>query len=195
MNKETSTRYYTPEDYLKLEETAEYKNEYRDGEIIPMAGGTTNHNEIALNFCTDFKVTLRGQGYKIYMGDVRLWIPQYRIYTYPDMMVIQGTPIYAGTGTTTVTNPLMIVEVLSKSTKDYDCTDKFRYYRSLPEFTEYVLIDQYEPYIEQYTKTAENKWLFTVYDSSEATLSLNSINFQISLETIYDGIDWNSDEQ
>jgi Uma2 family endonuclease len=94
MQTQTPKKYYTPEEYLKQEATSEFKNEYRDGEIIPIAGGTTNHNEIALNFCTNFKFTMTGQNYKIYMGDVKLWIPRYRIYTYPDVMIIEGEPIY-----------------------------------------------------------------------------------------------------
>jgi len=76
-----------------------------------MTGGTTNHNEISLNFCTNFKFAFQGENYRIYMGDVPLWIPHYRRYTYPDVMVIQVAPIYEGTGTITVTNPYLIVEV------------------------------------------------------------------------------------
>ncbi|MHC5831669.1 MAG: Uma2 family endonuclease, partial [Nostoc sp.] len=102
------------------EENAEYKNEYRDGEIIPMTGGTTNHNKIALNFCRKFPLAVQGQAYDIYMADVKVSIPRYRLYTYPDVIVIKGKPIYEGTGTTTITNPLLIVEVLSNSTKNYD---------------------------------------------------------------------------
>lgn len=117
---------YTSEEYLELEENAEYKNEYRDGEIIPMTGGTTNHNKIALNFCRKFPLTVQGQDYEIYIGDVKLSIPRYRLYTYPDIIVIKGKPIYEGTGTTTITNPLLIVEVLSNLTKNYDKTDKFK---------------------------------------------------------------------
>lgn len=90
METQTHKKYYTPEEYLQLEETSESKNEYRDGEIASMPGGTTNHNEIALNFCTNFKFTMRGKDYKIYMGDVKLWIQRYRIYTYPDVMVIES---------------------------------------------------------------------------------------------------------
>lgn len=115
---QTPKRSYTPEEYLELEEKAEYKSEYIDGEIVPMTDGTTNHNKIALNFAAYLKFGLRGQNYDIYIGDVRLWIPRYRQYTYPDVMVIEGTPVYTGTNTTTVMNPLLIAEVLSKSTKN-----------------------------------------------------------------------------
>jgi Uma2 family endonuclease len=94
MQIQTQKRYYTPEEYLQIEETAEYKNEYRDGEIVPMTGKTTNYNKIALNFCRKFPLTVKGQNYEIFIGDVRLWIPRYRLYTYPDIMVIQAEPVY-----------------------------------------------------------------------------------------------------
>ena len=80
MQLQTLKRYYTTEEYLELEAAAEYKSEYRDGEILPMTGGTTNHNKIALNFSANLKFALRGQDYDIYIGDVRLWIPRYRQY-------------------------------------------------------------------------------------------------------------------
>ena len=123
---------YTPEEYLELEEKADYKSEYRDGEIVSMTGGTTHHNELAGNLYTHLKLDLRKQNYKVYMGDVRLWIPRYRQHTYPDVMLIQGQPVYHGKGTTTLTNPQLIAEVLSKSTQNYDQGDKFTYYRSIP---------------------------------------------------------------
>ncbi|MDK2407700.1 Uma2 family endonuclease [Aphanizomenon sp. PH219] len=190
MQIQTSSKYYTPEEYLELEEKSEFKNEYIDGEIIPMTGGTTNHNEISGNFYLHFKLKMRNQNYKIYMGDVKLWLQRYQIYTYPDIMVIQGEPIYQGTGTTQVTNPLMIVEVLSKSTINYDKTDKFRFYRSLPELKEYIMIDQYECFIEQFAKNAEGQWVLTEYESVNDILSLKSIDFQIPFSDIYEGVNF-----
>ena len=186
----TSSKYYTPEEYIELEEKSEFKNEYIHGEIIPMTGGTTNHNEIALNFCTNFKFNMRGKNYRIYMGDVKLWLQRYQIYTYPDIMVIQGEPKYQGTGTTQVTNPLIIVEVLSKSTINYDQTDKFRFYRSLPELKEYIMINQYEYFIEQFAKNVEGQWVLTEYESFNDILSLKSIDFQIPFNDIYEGINF-----
>ena len=190
MQLQTQKRSYTPEEYLELEEAADYKSEYRDGEIVPMTGGTTNHNKIALNFAANLKFALRGQDYDIYIGDVRLWIPRYRQYTYPDVMVIQGEPIYTGTSTTTVMNPLLIVEVLSKSTKNYDLGDKFIYYRSIPEFKEYILIDQTKYHVMQYTKTLEGRWLLTEYESEETIIELSSIEFQINLKEIYEKVNF-----
>ena len=195
---ETLKRTYTREQYLQLEEKAEYRSEYRDGAIVPLAGGTTNHNEIAGNFYAHLKFALRKQNYRIYMGDVRLWIPRDRRYTYPDVMLIEGQPIYEGKGTTTVTNPLLIVEVLSKSTTNYDQGDKFRYYRSIPEFREYILIDQAEYRVMQYAKTeAKTKagtWLLTEYESEQARLNLSSVEFQLDLSELYEGVDFEAEE-
>ncbi|NCR70216.1 MAG: Uma2 family endonuclease [Microcystis aeruginosa LG13-12] len=133
---------YSFAEYLELEETAAYKNEYQDGEIVPMTGGTTDHNKIAGNFYF-------------------------------------------------ITNPRLIVEVLSKSTQNYDQGDKFLYYRSLPEFQEYILISQSRPYIMQYNKTQENKWLLTEYEGENASLSLTSVNFDLSFQEIYEGVTFN----
>jgi Uma2 family endonuclease len=187
---ETPKRHYTPEEYLQLEEKATYKSEYRDGEIVPMTGGTTNHNEIAGNIFAHLKFGLRSRNYRVYIRDVRLWIPQYRQYTYPDVMVIEGEPVYTGTSTTTVMNPTLIIEVLSKSTKNYDQGDKFLYYRSIPEFKEYILIDQTEYRVLQYAKTSDKKWLLTEYQSADETLHLDSIECQMQLSEIYEKVNF-----
>ncbi|BAU64768.1 hypothetical protein STA3757_21430 [Stanieria sp. NIES-3757] len=185
---------YTREEYLALEETAEYKSEYRDGEIIPMAGGTTNHNKIAGNIYVNFRVAFKENNYEIFIGDVRLLIPRYNIYTYPDVMIIEGKAVYEGKGTTTVTNPWLIIEVLSSSTSSYDKGKKFRYYRSLPSFKEYILIDQYGFFVEQYSKTEDNKWLLTESENESDILAFTSLNFQISLQDIYERVDFNEEE-
>jgi Uma2 family endonuclease len=195
MQLEIQKRYYTPEEYLKLEEKAEFRSEYRDGEIITMTGGTTNHNKIAGNFYTYLKLALKGKNYDLYISDVRLWIPRYRQYTYPDIMVIEGQPVYTGTNTTTVMNPALIIEVLSKSTKNYDQGDKFLYYRSIPEFKEYVLIDQYQYHVMQYVKTGEGQWLFNELEGESASLTLQIVDFTIQLSDLYEQVNFpESDE-
>jgi Uma2 family endonuclease len=191
----TQQRYYSPEEYLKLEETAESRSEYRDGEIIPMTGGTPNHNQIALNFSAAIKAALRGQPYRVFMTDLRLWIPQRKIYTYPDVM-IASHPIELLEGRKdTITNPLIIAETLSKSTESYDRGKKFEHYRTLPSFQEYILIDQYRIHVEQFSKTESGKWLFSEYDGEAAVLSLTSVQFQISLPDIYEDIEFEMEEE
>ena len=178
---------YTPEEYLALEEKTEFKSEFHDGEIIPMTGGSFNHNEILTNLWL-LKSRLRGKGYRFYSSDVRLWIPKYRKFTYPDVMVIQGEPAPYNNRTDTLTNPLSIIEVLSKSTEDYDKRDKFKYYRSIPELQEYVLINQYDLEIQQYTKSDGGFWIYRVYESTEDIVKFVSIEVEMTVAEIYEGI-------
>ena len=185
-------RTYTPKEYLQLEEQAEYKSEYRDGEIIPMTGGTTNHNEISLNLATNLKFSLKKQNYRVYMADVRLWIPRYRLYTYPDVMLIKGEPIYADQSTTTITNPVMVTEILSPSTQNYDQGDKFTYYRSIPEIEEYILVSQQKYHLMQYTKTEAGKWLLSEYETEDALIQLGSVDWEFELSEIYTGVDFDN---
>ncbi|MGB5594917.1 MAG: Uma2 family endonuclease [Crocosphaera sp.] len=184
---------YTPEDYLQLEEESIEKHEYRHGEIVLMTGGTTNHNRLVLDFCTYLNIALMEQNAEVFAGDVRLWIPRYHQYTYPDIMLVQGQPIYQPPGTTTITNPTIIVEVLSKSTQARDRGDKFRFYRSIPEFKEYILIDQYSVLVEHFVKTSEHQWMLTEYETKDANLSLASVDFEISLAELYKRVDFDEE--
>ena len=190
----TKKRAYTPEEYLQLEETAEYKNEYRNGEIIPMVGGTTNHNQIAGNFYKRFPLTINNQDYYPYMEGVRLWLSEYNVYTYPDVMVVKGQPIYYGEGTSNVTNPQIIVEVLSRSTQGYDRGDKFQLYRSLATFQEYVLIDQYHYAVEKYYKQSQEQWSLNFYTGKNAILAFSSVDWTISLEDLYQRVNFELEE-
>jgi Uma2 family endonuclease len=183
--------YYSVDEYLELEETAEYKSEYHDGEIIAMTGGTTNHNKIAGNLYFHFKSAFRGKSYDIYINDVRLSIPSERRYTYPDIMIINDRTIYEGDNKTTVTNPLVIIEVLSNSTQNYDKGEKFKSYRSIESFQEYILIDQYSFSVEQFVKECENEWKFKEYLGENQILKLGKIDFDISFADIYEGVIFN----
>lgn len=122
---QTQTRKYTPEEYLAIEESAEFRSEYQDGAIIAVTGGSISHNRIVRNLTAFLTFALRGKKFEPFTSDLRLWIPRYRRFTYPDLLVIQG-------GTLLYDNR----------------TDKFRYYRSLPTLQEYMLVNQYEMQIE-----------------------------------------------
>lgn len=182
----------TPEEYLELERKADFRSEYRNGEIIQMTGGTANHNTIFINWCTLLKFQLRGKNAKVFGGDLRLWIPDYQLYTYPDVMVVQGSPIFLDDRKDTVTNPSLIVEVLSKSTQEYDRSDKFKMYRSIPEFQEYVLINQYQVEIEHYAKTAEG-WLLRDYGADTKSISLRSLGLEFAIADLYEGVTFEQD--
>jgi Uma2 family endonuclease len=192
---QTEKRYYTPEEYLELEEQSEFRNEYIYGEIRLMPGGTTNHNKIAGNFYKKFPDAIEGQNYDTYINDVKLWIDKYGIYTYPDVIVIKGESEYYGSGKTIITNPLVIVEVLSNSTKNYDKDEKFKYYRSIPSFQEYILVDQYSFAVEQYVKQREGQWIFQEYEGENSILKLDSVNFEITFNDIYARVDFDLNEE
>ncbi|MBW4583182.1 MAG: Uma2 family endonuclease [Tildeniella nuda ZEHNDER 1965/U140] len=181
-------KHYTPEEYLELEVNAEERHEYLDGEIILMPGGLPNHNRIAGNFYAALNFALKRQPYDAFITDQQLWIPRKRIYTYPDVMIIQGELQLQEGRRDTLTNPLMIAEVLSSSTEAYDRSGKFAAYRTIPSFQEYVLIDQCAMHVEQYYKTEPRKWIFSEYDGAEAILSLNSVAFDITLADLYDKV-------
>jgi Uma2 family endonuclease len=185
----TEPKYYTPQEYLELEATAEQKSEYHNGEIIPMTGGSINHNRITGNVYAFLKYNLRGKGKEAFTCDLRVWIDRYQRYVYPDVLVIQGNPVLHDDRTDTIINPCLIVEVLSKSTQSYDHTDKFRYYRSIPHFQEYLLINQYEYSIEHYRKTGEGEWLLREYETENAKIRLSTIDVEIAISDIYEGID------
>lgn len=189
---QTKEKIYSTEEYLDLETVAEYKNEYRDGQICPMAGGTANHNRIAGNFSASLNFALKGRRYDVFTNDLRLWIPQVRLYTYPDVMVVSGQLQFVEGRRDTITNPLIIAEVLSESTANYDQGEKFRLYRSIPTLQEYILISQAEMHVEQFAKTADNKWILSEYDGQDTRLTLNHIEFQVSLKDIYDQVEFDA---
>jgi Uma2 family endonuclease len=183
---------YTPEEYLELEVNSEIRNEYRDGDITPMAGGTPEHNEIASILNAALRVALKGKPYSIFVADQRLWIPERNLYTYPDVMVI-SRPLELQTGRTdTVMNPCFVAEVLSKSTQNYDRSEKFVAYRTIPTFREYLLIDQYRVYVEHYVQTNAHQWLFSEYDDPTVTLTLSTIDVQVQIADLYENIDFES---
>ncbi|NES05179.1 MAG: Uma2 family endonuclease [Okeania sp. SIO2F4] len=185
---------YTPTEYLNLETNSQQRHEYINGEIIPMTGGTPNHNQIALNFSAALNFSLKRKPYRVFVADQRLWIQKKRIYTYPDVMVNPGNLELQQGRKDTITNPLIIVEVLSNSTRNYDKDKKFAAYRTIPIFQEYLLIDQYTIQVEQYYKTSQKQWIFSEYNELEETISLNSIDFQITLADIYDKVEFETTE-
>jgi Uma2 family endonuclease len=189
---QTRQQTYTPQEYRLLEETAEFRSEYHDGEIVPMTGGTINHNRIIGNIYAYLKSALRGKNAEPFMSDLRLWIPQYSRGTYPDIMVISGNPIFTEGGVDEVLNPVLIVEVLSKSTQEFDRNEKFRLYRSLPDFSEYLLVDQYQILVQQYIKTDLRQWLFQEWETETDSISLTSLGVEFSLADIYEGVQFAS---
>ncbi|MBD2176554.1 Uma2 family endonuclease [Pseudanabaena sp. FACHB-1998] len=184
-----TTKRYTVDEYLELEEKALVKSEFVDGEIIPMAGATANHNILTAKFLARIFLALEDLDFAVFMSDMRLWMPDLNRYTYPDVLVVKGQPIFTDQKKTGVTNPCVIVEILSSSTQEYDRTSKFKLYRSIPSFKEYILIYQDSYCVEKYTKQDsgqdKGKWILTEFLGEDAVLKLDAIDFEISLKDLY----------
>ncbi|MBD2690160.1 Uma2 family endonuclease [Anabaena catenula] len=188
LTKEVTKTDFTPDEYRAMEETAEERHEYCNGEIIVMPGGSEVHSAIASNILIYLGFLLRDTDFRFYNSDLRVWIPDFNHGTYADVLVINGEPEFNGNRTDEILNPLLIIEVLSPSTEGYDRGEKFRKYRSLSSFCEYVLVSQTEPYIEHYYKQEEqnnNLWQLQVYDQIQKSVRLHSLNVEIPMNEIY----------
>ena len=147
-------------------------------------------NTVTEKFFQLLKALLKAKKYRVFHVDQRLWIPALKMHTYPDVMVATK-PLEMQTGRKdTITNPCFIVEVLSRSTKNYDRSEKFAAYRTINTFQEYILIDQYRIHVEHYVKTAVNQWLFSEYDDPETAIALQFLDLQIKIADLYDNIDF-----
>ncbi len=183
-----ATTRFTPDEYRAIEEMAEERHEYCNGEIIAMSGGSEVHSAIACNLLIYLGFLLRDTDFRLYNSDLRVWIPEYHCGTYPDLMIVNGEPEFNGDRTDEILNPLLIVEVLSPSTEAYDRGEKFRKYRSLASFCEYLLVSQTEPYIEQYyncDRQSSDRWQWQVYDRVESAIVLHSLNIELPMAEVY----------
>lgn len=176
---------YKSEEYLELERDSEIRHEYLDGEIFEMAGGNKRHNGISANLVRLLGNQLLEQDCIVYGSDMRVRITSTGKYTYPDVVAVCGEEIFEDETEDTLLNPMLIVEVLSKSTEAYDRGAKFEYYQTIKSFREYVLITQ-EPFrVEQFVRKEKNVWTYFEFRKSDDTVKLNSIDCELVLKDIY----------
>lgn len=172
------------EAYLKAERKAEYKSEYYDGQVFAMAGSSRWHSLIGTNIITELNVTLHGRC-EVHGSDMRLRVPETRLYTYPDVTVTCGEPLFMGRQQDILLNPTIIIEVLSESTRRYDRGAKFRHYKTIPSLQEYVLVAQDKRFIEHYTKVGEGEWRVFSIDEATPRVHLSSIGLELTFDHIY----------
>ncbi len=184
-------RLYTLEDYFSVEETAETKHEFYDGEIFAMTGASLNHNRIAANIFTALSIALRDKPCDIFTSDMRIATSS-KLYTYPDVSVFCDAVELTKDKYDTATNPTILVEVLSKSTQKYDRGQKFDQYKSISTLREYVLIEQYQILVEHFQLGDNHEWTRRDYHKLTGTLNLSSVSFQVSLAEIYRRVDFDS---
>lgn len=184
---EQSQRHYSLEEYFGIEEMSEIRHEYLGGEIFAMAGGSRNHNEIALNLRNALHEIVRHRACRSFVSDVRLKTPG-GLYTYPDVMVVCGDARLTGDRLETVTNPVLLAEVLSTSTRDYDQGQKFDLYRSIPTLRDYLLVDQYAVGVE-HRFPAGDEWRSEKHLHRTDQIRLKGVPVTVPLATIYESIE------
>ena len=176
------------EEYVQHEIETGLKHEYHDGKIYALAGGSINHGLLCGNIYTELRTGLKSKksNCKPLTSEIKLFIKTKNIYVYPDTMVICGEMETAKTNKNAVTNPILVIEVLSKSTEAYDRGDKFYLYRQIPSLQEYVLIDQKKQLVEVYYKKAKNDlWRITRYEGIDELIKFQSLNLKISMKELY----------
>jgi len=185
----TIQSHYSLDQYRAIADTSEEKCEYHDGKIITMTGGSVKHSRISRNVLNLLDTKLQNTNFEAINNDLRLWIPDYRRGVYPDVMVFDGALQFNGDREDEVLNPLLIVEVLSPSTEEYDRTDKFRMYRSIPNFCEYLLVRQNKFFVERYSRQAQ-VWTYSDFDGLDQSILLESMNVELAIGEIYRGIEF-----
>jgi len=175
---------HSAEEYLALDREADYKSEYVAGEIFAMGGASPKHVLIAGNTAREFGNRLRDTHCQVYSADLRVQADADNAYYYPDVAVVCGRPEYRDGRRDTVTNPLIIVEVLSPATRNYDRGDKFARYRKLGSLREYILIDQESCHVEHFVRK-EGSWEFSEIDDCQGTLEVPTLGVAIPLAEIY----------
>jgi Uma2 family endonuclease len=175
---------YTPEQYLAKEEKAEFRSEYEDGTIIAMAGGSLTHTRMVKNIERAFDNKLK-DSCESFSHEVKVQVENYQKFYYPDVVIICGEPKFYNKRQDTITNPILIVEVLSKSTEAKDRGDKMLAYRALESLEEYVLISQDKAIVEQYLKNKDGSWLHKATIGLKSKVRFESIDVELTLEEIY----------
>lgn len=177
----------TPEEYLANERVAFEKSEYYQGEIIPMAGASRNHNRIKENLIISIGTALANTNCQSFSSDMRVHLPETTMYAYPDIVIVCGEPAFMADEFDNLLNPVTLIEVLSDGTEDYDRGRKFQRYRKIPTFEEYILINSQAVDIEVWRKNETGLWTLTEqFASPTETLTISTINLAISLKNVYD---------
>ena len=182
----------TPEEYLTRERDARERHEYYHGEVFAMSGGTPEHSLIIANVSGELRAALKGKPCRLYESNLRIRIPRTTLYTYPDASVVCGPlqfdPLDARKET--VTNPTLLVEVLSPSTETWDRGGKFQNYQQIESLREYVLVSSEKPLVETYLRHEGCTWIYAAAGGPEARARFNSLGVEIALAEIYAGVEF-----
>ena len=182
----------TAEDYLVIERNAETKNEYFNGEMFAMAGASRRHNLIVTNIVREVSAQLRDRPCDIYANDMRVKVSPTGLYTYPDVVIACDDIQFEDDHEDTLLTPIVLIEVLSKSTQGYDRFQKFAHYRRLSTLREYLLVAQEQPRVEHYVRQSEKQWLLSESAEYSDVVAMASIGCGLSIKDIYEKVDLKS---
>ncbi len=176
--------FITVEEYMEQERTALDRHEYLKGEIFAMAGGTPAHSTIISNVLGELHNQLRGSNCTLRNGDMRIRTSPAGLYSYADAVVSCADEQFEKD---TLLNPIVIVEVLSESTKDYDRGMKFQHYRQIPSFREYLIVAQDQPYVEHHARESADRqvWTMREYTGLDDVVILEAIHARLRLADVY----------
>lgn len=181
------------EEYLEMENAATEKHEYYKGEVFAMSGAKVAHNKICRNLLIALGNKLKGKPCQPFGSDLRIHIESNTLFTYPDISIVCGEIKTLHDDDMNVLNPVVLMEVLSPSTKNYDRGEKFKLYRDIPTLKEYWLVDSESIHIEVFRLNETQHWELEEYDSLENEIVLKAINETISVEDVYEGVDISSE--
>ncbi|EIM63093.1 Uma2 family endonuclease [Desulfobacter postgatei] len=176
----------TPREYLTRERNSfDIKHEFFNGEIFAMVGAERNHNRININLTAKLYNKFETDKFacNLFSNDMRVKIED--SYAYPDIVIFCGDAKFEDNEFDTLTNPVIIMEILSDSTEAFDRGDKFAYYRAIPTLKEYILISQKKIRVEQFILRDDNKWEYRSYEGTNLVLNMQSIQCELPLSEIY----------
>ncbi len=177
---------YTLEEYFEIERESEEKFEFWDGNVFLKSGASPEHEQIVVNSGAHLRELLRERSCSIFYSNLKIKVPTFAPYRYPDLSVYCGEGIYETMGKMEVlTNPQMLIEVLSPSTEAFDRGEKFTYYKSIESFTEYILIAVNRPHVTQFIKQNEREWIQREAVGLDEKIFSPTFNVEILLSEIY----------
>lgn len=179
---------FSIDEYFSNEDISESRSEYIAGRIFAMAGGTDSHIQISFNVTKILAEKLRGKC-RAYQSEMKVRIAQSDTFYYPDVTLVCGEHRFYKGRRDAVENPVLLVEVLSESTKDYDKNDKFFAYQTIDSFKEYLLISQNKHAVQQYIRQPDGNWKIRATIGLDSTVYLESINVEITIRDIYDMVE------
>jgi Uma2 family endonuclease len=182
-------RKYTLEEYFDLERSANERYEYWNGEVFCMSGVSDQHDQIEGNTSYALRRLFEGRQCRVFTANMRIKVPSLPPYRYADVSALCAQPVFDKIGGVDVlTNPMLIIEVLSESTEAYDRGDKFTHYKSIPSLTEYLLIAQHRPHITQYVKQEHSSWSYQEVNRLADRIDLPSVDCVLQLNEVYQGV-------